>query len=342
MKKKTLHYLLTLAVGFAFFAGGSNNALGKEFYEGKTIRMIVGYGPGGGPDFRARLVGRHFGKYIPGRPKVIVQNMPGAGGILAVNYMFRVAKPDGLTIANFARGPFMMQLGKRVGVLFDMTKFPWIGSLTREGNVVFVRSSLSYNSLEDLKNAKKPIIFGARALGATNYIAGKALEMLGVPLKIVVGYGTAKMNLAFEQGEIEASALGWTSIKTGRPDWIKPGGLARIIVEFGTESTPGIPGAFGPKLKPLPGKEEIYTLINKALGLSQANVVAPPGLPRKRLEKLRKAYGKMLQDRKFLTHAARLNIPIRSLVGDDLTRRVQDFFQTGSASAKAQFSKLLR
>lgn len=334
----SIGFIAGVVVALALAAG----AQAADFYKGKTIRLLVGYGPGGGPDFRARLVGRHLGKYIPGHPSIIVQNMPGGGGIVATNFLFNVAKPDGLVLSNVARGPFMMQLGQRVGVKYDMPKFLWIGSLMREGNVVFVQSSLPYGSVDELKTAKRPVIFGARSLGATNYLAGKALEMLGVPLKIVVGYGTSKMNLAFEQGEIEASALGWTSIKTGRPDWVKPGGRARLIAEFGTEKTPGIQAAFGPELEPLSDKREIYALINKALGLSQANIAAPPGTPGERLEELRAAYGKMLKDAKFKADAERLNIPLRPLAGEDLSERVQDFFQGASSSARARFKKLLR
>jgi len=340
--KKRFKYAINILIALTFVIGASTVALGEEFYKRKVVRMIVGYGPGGGPDFRTRLVARHLGRHLPGRPKVIVQNMPGGGGIVATNYIFNVAKPTGLVLSNVARGPFMMQMGKRVGVLFDMEKFQWIGSLMREGNVVFIRSSTPYRNLEDLKKAKKPLIFGARSVGATNYLAAKALEMLGVPVKLVVGYGTSKMNLAFEQGEIEASALGWTSIKTGRPDWIKPGGLARLIVEFGMEATREIQVAFGPKLKPIGGKEQIYSVINKALGLSQANLAAPPGTPRDRVDQLRQAYRKMLKDPKFQAHAAKLNIPLNPLVGGELGRTVQKFYGEVSASTKAQFAELLR
>jgi len=340
MKKFT--YVVTLLIAFAFVIGASTVAMGEEFYKRKVVRVIVGYGPGGGPDFRTRLVAKHLGKYLPGRPKVIVQNMPGGGGVVATNYIFNVAKPTGLVLSNVARGPFMMQMGKRVGVQFDMEKLQWIGSLMREGNVVFIRSSTPYQNLEELKRAKKPLIFGARSVGATNYLAAKALEMLGVPVKLIVGYGTSKMNLAFVQGEIEASALGWTSIKTGRPDWIKPGGVARLIVEFGMEPTREIQVPFGPKLKPIGGKEIIYSVINKALGLSQANLAAPPGTPRERTDQLRQAYRKMLKDPKFQADSARLNIPLNPLVGGELAQTVQKFYGGASDSTKAQFAELMR
>ena len=342
---RKLSHVVKLVIGFAsvgyLIVSVSTTALGAEFYKGKTIRLIVGFSPGGGPDIRARLVARHLGNHLPGHPRFIVQNKPGAGGLVTDNYLFNVAKRDGLTVASLDRDAANMQLGERVGVKFEMGKFEWIGSLMREGNVVFIRSDNPSRTLEDLKKAKRPLFFAARVVGASNYLAGKALEMLGVPVKLALGYGSTNTTLAFEQGEVDASALGWTSIKTGRPHWVKPGGLARLIVEFGMQRTPGIQVAFGPNLKPIPGKEGIYALINKALGLPQGNLAAPPGTPRKRVEELRQGYRKMLKDAKFKAHAAKLNIPVDPWIGKDLAGVFQKFL-IASPEAKAQFKRLLR
>jgi len=312
-----------------------------EFYEGKQVRLIVGYDPGGGPDIRARIVARHLGNHIPGNPKIIVQNMPGASGVIATNFVGNVVKPDGLTLINVSRDAAIIQLGGRTGVQFDLAKFEWLGSVMREGNIVFIRSDLPYRNIDDLRKATRPIIFAARAAGATNYIAGKGLETLGVPVKMVLGYGTAKLNIAFQQGEAEASALGWTALSTGRPDWVKPGGLARLIVEFAAKPTPGIEVAFGPALAPIAGKEEIYQLINKALSLPIANIGAPPGTPKERVEVLRRAYRNLVKDPKFKADAAKVGIPVDSVLGDELAGVLKDFL-AASPRARSEFKELLQ
>lgn len=336
--------LSKLAVGLLsllFLMGPTGSCAAADFYKGKTIRVLVGFTPGGGPDIRTRLVARHWPAHISGQPRMIVQNQPGAGGLLSTNLLFNVIKPDGLTLANIVRDNAIRQMSDQPGVKYDMAKFAWIGSLLSEGNVVFIRSALPYKDLSELKRAKAPIIFAARSVGSTNFIAGKGMEALGVPLNLVVGYGTAKLNLAFAQGEVEGSALGWGALSKGRADWVKPGGLARLIVEFGTRRTPGLNVPFGPNLEPEAGQKGVYDVINKALGMPQGSIAAPPGTPEERLAILRNSYKAMLQDPKFKADAAKLNINVDALVGDDLGRVFADFLGAPQ-SIKAEFKAMMR
>jgi tripartite-type tricarboxylate transporter receptor subunit TctC len=220
-----------------------------------------------------------------------------------------------------------------------MAKVLWIGNVMREGNVVFIRSNLPYRNLEDLKGARSPLIFAARAVGATNYLAAKGMEALGVPVKIVLGYGSRQLTLAFEQGEVDASSLSWTSLVASRPDWVKPNGRARLIVEFGAAPTPAAHVPFGPKLEALPEKQGVYDLINKALGLPLGNLAAPPGTSHDRIEELRSAYRKMEGDPKFQANAARLNITVDNLGGEKLGSTFQSFIDAPAAD-RVQFEKL--
>ena len=160
MRNRLILLVLLVFVGIAAFPG---SGLGRDFYKGKTVRILVGFTPGGGPDIRARLVARHWPRFIPGEPKMIVQNIPGAGGLIAVNSLYNVAKPDGLTLGNTARDTAILQLSEKVGVKYDLLKFVWVGSLRSEGNVAFIRASLPYQSLEDLRKAEKPLAFAARS-----------------------------------------------------------------------------------------------------------------------------------------------------------------------------------
>src|SRR5262249_38689595 len=156
------------------------------YYEGKTITIVVGYKPGGGYDATARLLSRYLPKYIPGTPTVIVQNMPGANSLIAANYVYAQAKPDGLTIGTFNRNLPIGQLLAVEGVKFDMLKFAWIGSAASETTVLAIRNDLPYKTFDDLKKAKDPIVVGATGPGANTYDFPLLLkEFLGVNLKLV-------------------------------------------------------------------------------------------------------------------------------------------------------------
>src|ERR671925_201227 len=132
-----------------------------QYYAGKTVTIVVGYKTGGGYDATARLLARHLPKHIPGKPTIIVQNMPGANSMIAANHVYNVAKPDGLTIGTFNRNLPIAQLTKVQGVKFDMTKFAWIGSAASEATILAIRADLPYKSFAELKNAKEPVIVGA-------------------------------------------------------------------------------------------------------------------------------------------------------------------------------------
>src|SRR4051812_5718698 len=158
-------------------------------YAGKTVTIIVGYKAGGGYDATARLLARHLPKHIPGKPTIIVQNMPGANSLIAANHVYSVARPDGLTIGTFNRNLPIAQLTRVEGAKFDMTRFAWIGSAASESTVLAIRVDLPYKSFEDMKKADKPIVIGATGPGANTYDFPLLLkELLGVNLKIVSGY----------------------------------------------------------------------------------------------------------------------------------------------------------
>src|SRR4051794_1712670 len=153
-------------------------------YAGKTVTIIVGYKAGGGYDATARLLARHLPKHIPGKPTIIVQNMPGANSMIAANHVYNVGKPDGLTIGTFNRNLPVAQLTKVQGVKYDMTKFAWIGSAASECTILALRSDLPYKSVEELKKAKQPLVIGATGPGANTYDFPLLLkEFLGLNLK---------------------------------------------------------------------------------------------------------------------------------------------------------------
>jgi tripartite-type tricarboxylate transporter receptor subunit TctC len=292
-----------------------------QFYQDKTIRFIIPYGPGGGVDARSRMFIRHFARLLPGQPKIVAQNMEGASGAVGANYMFNVAERDGLTLSWATREQAYIQLAQRAGVQFDVAQFAWIGSVLRQGQLAFIRTELPYQTLQDLRAATEPLVWGVRRAGSADYLAAKAVEALGVALKIVPGYGTRKRYLAFQSGEINMMALTWSSL--GASGWLEETPLARIIVEIGAPGAPDVPT--WREFEPLPGQEAVYALVNQALALPTDGLLAPPGTPPALVETLRAAFDALVRDPEFLADAKKFNIDVNPVDGAALTKLYADF-----------------
>src|SRR5216684_1479706 len=166
-------------------------ATAQPNFAGKTVTVVVGYKPGGGYDATARLLARHLPDHLPGKPTVIVQNMPGGNSIIAANHLYNVAKPDGLTIGTFNRNLPIAQLTKVQGVKYDMTKFAWIGSAANEATILAIRADLPYKTFAELRKAKEPVVIGSTGPGANTYDFPLLLkDMVGLNFKIVSGYSS--------------------------------------------------------------------------------------------------------------------------------------------------------
>src|ERR1041385_3250691 len=186
-----------------------------QSYAGKTVTIIVGFKPGGGYDAVARVLARHLPQHLPGKPTVIVQNMPGGNSIIAANHIYNVAKPDGLTIGTFNRNLPIAQLTRVAGVKFDITKFAWIGSAANETTILAIRDDLPYKTFADLRKAKEPVVIGSTGPGANTHDFPLLLkDLLGVNLKIVSGYSSsADIMLAVERKEVDGRAGSLTSLR---------------------------------------------------------------------------------------------------------------------------------
>jgi tripartite-type tricarboxylate transporter receptor subunit TctC len=191
-------------------------AAAQPNFAGKTVTVLVGYKPGGGYDATARMLARHLPNHLPGKPTVIVQNMPGGNSIIAANHMYNVAKPDGLTIGTFNRNLPIAQLTKVQGVKFDMLKFAWIGSAANEATILAIRTDLPYKNFAELQKAKgDPVVIGSTGPGANTHDFPLLLkDLLGVNLKIVSGYSSsADIMLAVERKEVDGRAGSYTSLR---------------------------------------------------------------------------------------------------------------------------------
>ncbi|CAN0456015.1 unnamed protein product, partial [Phaeothamnion confervicola] len=212
----------------------------EVFYKGKQLNLIVGYGTGGGFDVYARLVARHIGRFIPGSPSVVVQNMPGAGSLLAVNHLYNLAPKDGSTFAHFGRNVILVgALGSNPNARFDVRKLTWLGSSSRFANdayVLMVRRDGPVQTIDDARRAGGvPFLLGGSAEGSTSSDVPFILrDTIGLNYKLVAGYpDSAALFLATERGEVHGRMVDMSGVKTIKPHWLAAGSAFKVLVQFG-------------------------------------------------------------------------------------------------------------
>ncbi|MEA2952512.1 MAG: hypothetical protein QOJ96_2032 [Alphaproteobacteria bacterium] len=279
-----------------------------DFYKGKTVSMVVSSSPGGGYDTLARTVAKYMGKHIPGNPMVVVRNMPGAGGIVATNYLYNVAEKEGLTIALLQNNtPFEPLLGTKEAQ-YDPTKFNWLGSPSVETGILVVWSGSQVNSLEDVK--KREIMVGTAGVKSTPAFYARLLnEVFGTKLKTIDGYpGQTEAFLAMERGEIDGySSVFYSTLQATKPDWI-PQKKIKALIQYGPEKRPELAG--------VPYASEITTDADNQILLDAAFAplalgrpfVMPPGVSAERLAAMRKALSETFVDPEFVTDSERMGL----------------------------------
>ncbi|MBI2087638.1 MAG: hypothetical protein HYT78_02720 [Deltaproteobacteria bacterium] len=306
-------------------------AYGQEpFYKGKTIRIVVGFGPGGGFDVYSRTMGRHLGKHIPGNPTVIVDNMTGAGSLIAATHVYKVAKLDGLTIGNWIGTLVMGQVVGRKGIEFDARKFEYIGTPVRNHDTCVFTKASGITSVEKWINATAPVKLGGSAPGSTTDDVAKLLKAaLGLPMQLVSGYkGTAAMRLAAESGEIAGlCGLSWASAKA---TWRKglASGEAQVVLQSAPKAHPELPNV--PLAISLAKTDEARQLIQ--VGIHDASNITylytlPPGTPKERIQILRHAFDETMKDPEFLAEAKKANLDLAPVSGEELEKIVAGLFK---------------
>jgi tripartite-type tricarboxylate transporter receptor subunit TctC len=218
-------------------------AQGEPFYKGKQIRIVVGLSTGGGYDRAARMVARHIGKYIPGNPDVLVQNMPGASSVTAANYVWGVAKPDGLTILAPHNNVYLGQLSGQKEVQFDLPRFQWIGSLENDDMLLFGRADAPFKSIGDIIKAKETPKCGSTGVGSSDYVMSKILEeTIGAKVTHVTGYpGSSEIAIALERGEVACMGLTIATYFGREPflSWLKTK-FVRFLAQSGRKRQPRV------------------------------------------------------------------------------------------------------
>ncbi len=302
--------------------------LQAAFYEGKSIRLIVSSSPGGGNDTYSRLIARHINKYIPGKPTIIVQNMPGAGGLLAADYIYRKAARDGTVMEQINWGVWYYQVVKDKRARFDFNKMNAIGVAFIDNTIFYVRTD-RFKSLDDVLKSDRLVKVSASGRQSSPHVLGNLLEKV-TGKKIfdyVFGYpGARQFSLAVRQGEVDASGNTIGSGMDQVGDMIKSGELA-VIFQAGSEDGKRSPGFENvPTLLDLAKTPEARETVKSMFLLSHYGrpYAFPPDVPKERIQILRSAFWKTMKDPQFLDEAKRLKRDIDPLRGEDLQRMWHD------------------
>jgi tripartite-type tricarboxylate transporter receptor subunit TctC len=316
-------------LGLVAVFSGSSKAGDDEYYRGKTVRIIVGLSAGGGFDVYARTMARHMGKHIPGNPTFLVENMPGAGSMISANHIYKVAKPDGLTLGHFVGSLFMDQLLGRPGAEFEATKYEFVGSPIPEKTACALTKASGITSMENWQAAKSPVKLGGTGAGPIVDVPKILHTALGLPIQLVLGYkGTADIRLAAESGELDGACWSWDAIKS---TWTKglEAGNVKIVLQALRRPHPDLPQV--PLAINYAKNDDARQLIQ--VGIHDAADIArpfvmPPQTPKEQVRTMRQAFLDTLKDPAFLSEAQKTKLEVDPVTGEQLEKIVVGLFKT--------------
>jgi tripartite-type tricarboxylate transporter receptor subunit TctC len=323
-----------LAIGAALAAYLAAPAAADDFYHGKRITLVVGFNPGGGIDTAGRLIAKHLGRFIPGNPGITVQNMEGAGGVVAANAVNRAA-PDGLTLGMPGRSWFIVGAAKNPAAKFDPATMTYVGSTGVMNSALWMRPDSGITSFAQLLTAKEKVVLGALNATSQDSMAPGLLAQNGVPVRVIRGYNSsAKVLLAIEQGEVP----GIFHIVDGfakRPDLIEN----KVVVPI-LQTQPMFPGL--PLLRDVIRASD-RPLANLVLAGEEVGVLlaGPPGIPADRVATLRQAFTAMAEDKDYQADLARMDVPRGTpLAGDAIATMMRTLVETTTPEIAAAYERL--
>jgi tripartite-type tricarboxylate transporter receptor subunit TctC len=323
------HLLTLLAAVAPLFMADHASAQGvADFYRGKTIRLIVGFGPGGGYDSNARLLSRYIGQYLPGNPRVVVQNLPGASSLKSVQYLDNSAPTDGTVVTAFNAGLVMESLTRPDEVPINLNNYAWIGSLSQEIRVCYVRSETGIATWNDVLRSQR-LSFGETGRGSASYVdSGILRDILGVKVKTILGYaGSAEKMIAVERGELDGDCVSFSSIPK---KWLSDGRI-RVISRGSLIAVPDMP-ADTPYMMDLTSDPEKKQLIRFLLSPSAAGrpYIASKSVPADRVRALQEAFTASLKDPRLLAEADKLQLPVvGSMTGPEAAAYIAETSNAG-------------
>jgi tripartite-type tricarboxylate transporter receptor subunit TctC len=331
-KRLTVAWFLCL-LPYSTFAQQS-----APFYQDKTIKIVAGTTTGGTYDRWARMFARYMPKYLPGNPNMIVQNMPGAGSMVAANYLYTVAKPDGLTIGMFQNNLYLDELVGRKEAQFKMVNFHWIGTQEKDPMMHYIRADSPYKSIEDIMKTKEPPKCSNSGTTDLTYVMTKILEeTLGAKFALVSGYqGGTEAALAVEKGEVACRTTRMAVHFSREPflTWDRTG-FDRHLLQGGMKRDPRVPDV--PTIYELMEKHktpEISRRVAQVLLVGDdlgRPMVAPPGTPADKVKMLRDAYASSLRDPELLAEAKKSNLDVDPTSGEDLQAVIKGLMNQSGA-----------
>jgi tripartite-type tricarboxylate transporter receptor subunit TctC len=327
---------ITRALGAASFAAAAlcvqpvkADAI-ADFYRGKNVTIIVGYSAGGGYDVYARAIGRYINRHIPGNPNIVVTNMPGAGSLASVNYLYNVAPKDGTAMATFGRGIPMEPLIGSGKFQFEATKLNYIGSASTELSVCAVTQKSKVRTFDETLTTE--IAMGGEGAGSDpDTYANLVRALTGAKFKLVTGYpGGNDMAMAAERGELDGRCgWSWGSVKATRPAWVSGPDALRVLLQLSVERSPEMPDVptIFEKTKSDSDKQVVRLIVSRQT--IARPFAAPPAVPADRVAALRAAFDATMKDKEFLAEANKLKLEITDPVsGEDMQKLIEDLYKS--------------
>ena len=323
MTKSVVAIGASLLLAAALVGGVPSGALAQsaeQFYHGKTVTLVVGYAAGAGYDFYGRLTARHLGRHIPGQPAVVVQNMPGAGSILAANHVYNAAPKDGTVLGLVTQTVALEEVLGTQGVRFHAEQFNWIGRVTSNVDILLAWHNSRVKKIEDALTIEVPLA----APGSGLFLPVIFNNVVGTKFKMITGYGGAgDTMLAMERGEVDAVATSWTAIKATKQDWLDKK-MINILVQYGMQRLPqmaDVPTMI--ELGKTQEQKQVLTLYASGSVIGRS-IFTSPGVPADRVQALRDAFDAMVRDPQLLADVEQSKAEFDPMPGAELQKVIAE------------------
>lgn len=330
MQRSFTPFLMSLAGVAAVSAMLATDARGQSvesFYQGRNIDLYSGHSMAGAYTSYARLLERHMSQYIPGKPRLILRIMEGGSGLTVANWLYNAAPKDGGTFGIFHERMGLEPVVAPQGTQFDGRKFSWIGSLAKQTSVCFTWHESKVRTVDDARRQSIPV--GASGAAASDSVMPRIMNaMLGTQFQIIRGYAGDVAMLAIERGEVEGRCgFGWASLKTTRPDWFEQKRI-NLLAQFSLKPHPELPNV--PVLMDLVEKPDDKRALELVFATQEMGrpFTAPPGIPGDRLQALRQAFNQTVKNSDFLADAAKQNLEIDAITGEEITALLERLYDT--------------
>jgi tripartite-type tricarboxylate transporter receptor subunit TctC len=336
-------YVSSILIGLILITAVPPMASAADFYKGKTLRIVVGYSPGGGYDVYARFIARHISKHIPGHPKMLVENRPGAGGLIAANYLYHSQRQDGTEMLHVGSSVMIKQFTGAKSVKYDAKKFQYVGAPFTNNTVLVVTKNSGFTSLQKLIGTDaRQIALGGISVGSPQDVAATLMrDVIGLKVRLVTGYGgSSKIRAAMERGEVDGFFISWDSLTATSSDKLNSGDYV-VLLQVSEEPIREIPNI--PSILELAKSKEQRRLIRLTTLVPYRfarSLFMGPRVPEDRVRTLQEAFDKTMMDPAFLSEAKKARLEVDPVKGPKVRSSVLEFFDT-PAEDKTKVIKLL-